>query len=243
MPFVRDLARGLLQIIYPGICGICGCSLGDAANDFCPACRDALTTDSFPTCPRCAASVGPFVTLDVGCSHCKDACFHFAGVVRLGQYEGVLRDVVLLLKQAHNEGLAENVGRLWFEHAEVRLRTLGCEVIVPVPLHWWRRWTRGYNQSEVLAETLAERLGVPCERSWLRRTRATPPQTRQTPTGRWDNMKGAFRAASDVRIRGRSILLVDDVLTTGSTCSEAARALHDAGAAHIHVAVLAKSTH
>jgi predicted amidophosphoribosyltransferase len=105
--------------------------------------------------------------------------------------------------------------------------------------HWRRRWGRGYNQSETLARTWSVRLERPCRPGWLRRTRHTAPQTQQTPAGRWENVRGAFGARRHAGLRGRSILLVDDVLTTGSTCSEAARALRDAGAASVFVAVLA----
>lgn len=240
MSLARELGRGLLQLLYPGICGLCGRALEPDDHHFCNACRIALTTDPHAACPRCAASVGPFVSLEDGCTHCRDSRFHFESAIRLGPYEGLLRETVLRLKQSHSEGLTENIGRLWGEHAEQRLRSLGVDVIVPVPLHWWRRWTRGYNQSEVLADALAERLGLPCQRSALRRSRATPLQTRQTPTGRWENMRGAFQAASS--LAEKVVLLVDDVLTTGSTCSEAARALRTAGARRIHVAVLAKSS-
>lgn len=241
MSLGRELARGFLQLLYPGLCAICGRSLNADAVDFCPTCRAALTSDPLPSCPRCAATVGPHVSLDGGCSHCRDSRFHFDGVVRLGPYEGLLRETILRLKHAYSEGLAENVGKLWAAYAGERLRGLGVEVIVPVPLHWWRRWERGYNQTEALAGALADGLGLPCERSPIRRQRATAPQTRQTPKGRWDNLRGAFQAVLPNRIAGRSVLLVDDVLTTGSTCSEAARALREAGAARVQVAVLAKS--
>lgn len=242
MSLGRELARGLLQLIYPGLCASCGRALVADAVDFCPTCRAALTSDPHQACPRCAATVGPHVTLEGGCNHCRASRFHFDSAVRLGPYEGLLRDTVLRLKNARSEALAENVGKLWAEHAGARLHALGVEAIVPVPLHWWRRWTRGYNQTEALAGALAEALGLPCERGPIRRRRGTPPQTRQTPTGRWDNMRGAFQAVLPNRVTGRSVLLVDDVLTTGSTCSEAARALLEAGAARVQVAVLAKST-
>jgi predicted amidophosphoribosyltransferase len=90
-----------------------------------------------------------------------------------------------------------------------------------------------------LARALAARLSLPCHPRWLRRIRNTPKQTAQTPTGRRENVRGAFRAPRRARLRGKAVLLVDDVLTTGSTCSEAARALREAGAARVVVAVLA----
>jgi ComF family protein len=145
------------------------------------------------------------------------------------------------MKHGPDELLAEFVAALWAEEVRPRLRALAAEVVIPVPLHWRRRLARGYNQSEVLARALAGALGLPCRPVWLRRVRPTPQQTRQTPAGRRTNVRGAFRCRPWARLRGRTVLLVDDVLTTGSTCDEAARALRAAGAVRVVVAVLAHS--
>jgi ComF family protein len=235
------LAQGLLHLLYPGVCGACGRSLAPDQRHFCSSCRAALTADQHPTCPRCAATVGPFAHIAEGCPACRDSRYHFDRAVRLGPYQGLLRDLILRLKHAAGEALAETLGDTWAEHGGPRLRELGAQVVVPVPLHWWRRWTRGYNQSETLARALAARLRLPCRPGWLRRVRFTPQQTRQSPADRRTNVRGAFRARAGARLKGRTVLLVDDVLTTGSTCSEAARALRDAGAARVVVAVLAHS--
>lgn len=241
MSLGRKLVQGFFNLLYPKLCGVCGEPLGEEPVYFCSSCRAALTNDPHPQCPRCAGTVGPFAHVEDGCLSCRDAHFHFEQAVRLGPYDGLLREVVLRMKHVSHEGLAELVGELWVEHAEDRLRRLGAEVVVPVPLHWRRRWRRGYNQSEALARALAERLGLPCRSGWLRRIRATPLQTQQTPSDRRQNVRGAFRAAAVSALRGKTVLLVDDVLTTGSTCSEAARALRAAGARRVVVAVLAKS--
>jgi ComF family protein len=149
--------------------------------------------------------------------------------------------MILRIKHGAGEGLAEALGLVWAEKSGADLAGLGLQVVVPVPLHWWRRWSRGYNQSETLAQALAARLRLPCRPNWLRRIRNTPHQTAQTPSGRWENVKGAFRARRTATAGGKSVLLVDDVLTTGSTCSDAARALKAAGATRVVVAVLAHS--
>jgi ComF family protein len=107
------------------------------------------------------------------------------------------------------------------------------------PPLWRRRWWRGYNQSEALARPLAARLGLACHPSALRRIRNTPQQTTQTATARLDNVRNAFRARAG--LTGRTVLLVDDVMTTGSTVAEATRALRRAGARRVVVAVLARA--
>lgn len=237
----RELGQGLLHLLYPAVCGVCYESLPPGQPHFCVSCRTALTTDPHPTCPRCACTVGPFVVLEGGCTHCRDGRFPFERVVRLGPYAGLLRDVILRLKHATGEGLAELTGELWAEHSGPRLQELGAEVVVPVPLHWWRRWQRGYNQSEALARALAARLRLPCRPAWLRRIRHTPFQTQQFTTAREENVRGAFYARPRSGLHARTVLLVDDVLKTGSTAGEAARALRAAGAARVVVAVLARA--
>jgi ComF family protein len=235
----RELAQGLLLLVYPGVCFVCRRSLPASQSDFCETCRTELTTDLYPACPRCAATVGPFSQNEEGCPGCRPFSFHFERALRFGSYDGLLREVILRLKHASGEPLAEKLGALWACHCETRLRELAGDVVIPVPLHWRRHWQRGYNQSRTLARALAYRLHLPCQPSWLRRLRNTPLQTQQTATGRRENVKGAFTARSRPELRGKTVLLVDDVLTTGSTASEAARALLLAGAARVHVAVLA----
>jgi ComF family protein len=168
---------------------------------------------------------------------CRKTSFAFDRAVRLGPYDGLLRTLILKMKQPDGEPVAEAVGTAWADARADSLARLGAAVVVPVPLHWWRRWRRGFNQSECLARAVASRLHLRCRR-WLRRTRATPMQTALAPSGRRDNVRGAFRATRAADVRGKTVLLIDDVLTTGSTAHEAARALRAAGASRVVVAVL-----
>ena len=234
----RQLGRGLLHLIYPACCHFCGCSL-TADGPFCDACRSALFTDVSAACPRCAATVGPFAVIGGRCAQCRDEAFSFDAALRLGPYDGLLREAVLRLKNHAGEGMAELFGELWADYAGSAFRGLGVDALVPVPLHWRRRWRRGYNQSEAVAHGLSKRLRLPCRPAWLRRTRATPMQTSQTLAGRRENVRGAF--AAPLSLQGRNVLLIDDVMTTGATASEAARALCKAGAARVVVAVLARA--
>jgi ComF family protein len=112
--------------------------------------------------------------------------------------------------------------------------------VVPIPLHRWRHWRRGYNQAEALADGLARELRLPVYRA-LRRIAATPKLADFGPTERHRVMHGAFRARGGPRLDGRSVILVDDVLTTGATCGDAGRALKRAGAAKVVVVVAARA--
>ena len=168
-------------------------------------------------CPRCAATIGSFANVVGGCISCRARHLHFDCVFRLGPYEGLLRDAILRMKYRAGEQLADLIAEVWAENLVPRLKGVGADAVVPVPLHWRRRWSRGYNQSEILAKVLAQHLHLPCRTRWLRRVRNTPQQTLQTSSARWENMRGAFAANSWAGIRGATCLLVDDV-TTGSTC-------------------------
>ena len=174
-----------------------------------------------------------------GCPRCRGDRFHFDSATRLGLYDGALRDAVLAMKRATGQQLAECVGRLWARHHADRFRALGVGVVIPVPLHWWRRFRRGYNQSQALSDPIAQLLGAEHRPGWLRRTRPTPSQVQLSETDRRTNVRGAFAVSRSARLAGKAVLLVDDVLTTGSTASEAARALRQDGATAVHVAVLA----
>src|SRR5947209_12278367 len=151
MTLLRELGAGLLHLLYPPVCPVCGELANGGEGPFCEACRTGLLADPFPRCPRCAGTVGPFAAVEHGCPHCRGERFHFDRVVRLGPYAGLLREAILRLKHRSGEDLADHLGRLWAREHQADLRALGAEVILPVPLHWRRRWARGYNQSEILA--------------------------------------------------------------------------------------------
>jgi ComF family protein len=241
LALLADLGRGLLGLLYPGHCLLCGRPLPPPQAHFCAACSAGLFTDPWPACPRCAATVGPFAVAAGTCVSCRPIPLAFDAAVRLGVYDGVLQRAVLRLKHPWAEGLAELLGERWAERDADRLRALAADAVVPVPLHWRRRWWRGYNQSDGPAHGLAKGLGLRVERRWLRRTHYIRSQVGLSPAKRWDNVRDAFAPRRGVRLAGRSVLLVDDVMTTGATVHEAARALRAAGASRVAVAVLARA--
>jgi ComF family protein len=239
---IRQLLAGLADLVYPPVCLLCGkASTDHAAVGFCAECTRDLTADSSEICPRCGTSVGPHALLAERCTICKGEVFHFERVFRLGRYEGKRREAILAIKHQRCEALAEALGQLWAETRAGELVAESVDAVVPVPLHWLRWWQRGYNQAEAVACVVARSIHRPCHTRCLWRRRHTPPQASQSATDRRQHLRGAFRASLPKELMKKSILLVDDVLTTGSTCNDAARALRAAGAGRVLVAVLARA--
>ncbi len=233
----QSFLRGIVQLLYPSACLICDTQTPE--RPLCDTCESKLASDPVERCPRCAYPVGSYSELEGGCNQCRGS-FSFETVVCLGSYEGLLRDVVLQCKRSSGESLAEILGEHWAHCKLDELQSWHPDFIVPVPLHWWRRWRRGYNQSRALAQSLSRILNVPMIQC-LRRIRPTASQARQQITARRENVKGAFQAKSSPAIQGKRALLIDDVLTSGSTANEATKALRKAGVSSVMVGALARA--
>jgi ComF family protein len=236
--FATTLWQGLRHLLVPGACLACHVPLRPDQDSFCCPCLDALLHEARESCPRCSSSIGPHADLSAGCPQCRNEKFAFSRAIRFGAYEGPLREMIIQMKHMGSETLAEAVAEIWSRRDLERVREWGPDVVAPVPLHWLRYWQRGFNQTVLPARIWAAALRLPCWLGSLRRVRDNPPQTLLSPTQRRENLKGAFRASAR-RVARRRVMLVDDVMTTGSTAHEAARALRAAGAADVMVAVLA----
>jgi predicted amidophosphoribosyltransferase len=133
------------------------------------------------------------------------------------------------------------MGHLLWQRCRDRLTALKPDVVVPIPLHWRRRLVHRTNSAALLAEVLAARLHVPLAEGLLQRRRHTVRQFDLTPPQRWENVRRAFGVRAGYHLTSAHVLLVDDILTTGATCSEAARALRKAGAERVTIAVVARA--
>jgi ComF family protein len=238
--WLRALRATLDALFFPWSCSLCGT---EASNGpFCNSCRQELLKHAATvTCPRCGLRVVPFGDVRGGCSECRGRSLGFDAVLALGPYEGAIRTLCLQLKHEPNAWIAAWLSDLLFEARHDGFGRLPADSwIVPVPLHWWRYWIRGYNQAEALALGLARRLHFPVH-SLLRRVVATPHLAPMGPTSRQEVMRGVFRARRCPLLAGRTVLLVDDVLTSGATCSGAARALRKAGAGQVIAVVIARA--
>lgn len=169
------------------------------------------------------------------CSLCRLGLTGFDTVYTFGSYEATLRQLIHLFKYDQMRPLAKPLGALM---ARAIPREQRFDLIVPMPLHWKKRFSRGYNQSELLAQEIARRWGVPV-RKIVRRVKPTAPQAGLTNSKRRLNVRGAF--STSAKLKGLRVLLVDDVLTTGATASACARVLKRAGASHVTVAAVART--
>jgi competence protein ComFC len=171
------------------------------------------------------------------CGICRLGLRGFDAVYSYGSYEGTLRQLVHLFKYGGVRPLAGTFGRFL---AQALPRETTFDVIVPMPIHWFKKWQRGFNQSDILAREIGKKWNVPV-RSVIRRKKATRPQAGLTNAKRRANMQGAFKMMRGKPLAGMRVLLVDDVVTTGATASACARVLKRAGAAHVALLALART--
>ncbi|MFO0936472.1 MAG: phosphoribosyltransferase family protein [Gemmataceae bacterium] len=143
------------------------------------------------------------------------------------------------MKDRSGESLAEAMGRVWGILAKPRFLAFQADLMVPIPLHWLRKWKRGYNQAAAIARGISDVTEIPFSTRIIKRTRQTPIQPLRSSQGRRENVRDAFHIGRAKAVQNKRVLLIDDVFTTGSTVNEAARVLLAAGAAQVSVAVVA----
>jgi len=225
-----EVGAALLDLVFPPSCAACREPLSSSRDEpFCPVCSAAVDEPA-PGCARCGLP-GP----DAICGACLADPPAFDRVQAGGPFGGPLADAVRELKYRDRPALARPLGR-W----------LACRVALPrdgavlaVPLARGRRVARGYDQAALLAARLSREARLPLLRGALLRVRETPPQVGRTRAERARNVAGAF-AASPL-VNGRSLVLVDDVVTTGATADACARALKEAGALRVEVVALGRA--
>jgi ComF family protein len=231
-------ARLALDIALPTLCVACREPV--AGEGVCAVCWSQLSFIAPPFCPRLGI---PFVydpgpgLLSMQAIADPPAYQRARAAVR---YDDIARTLVHALKYQDRTDLAPAMGR-WMARAGQELLA-DADVLVPVPLHWRRGWSRRYNQSGALARVIAAQSGIPVAGGALRRVRPTQQQIGLSRSERATNVQGAFAVAAERRadVQGRHVILIDDVLTSGATAGACARALLRAKAAQVDVLVFAR---
>lgn len=232
-------SRGL-DLLFPPQCALCQIELDESleAPLLCTDCRSQLLLGTRFRCPRCGGSAPAPIPLGQRCAHCRGTPLRFSRTVALGIYHASLKQAVLGMKRPGRFPLSKAIAQWFWQARGSEIAALAADLVVPIPMHWWRRCVRGANSPEIVAEILGRNLKLPVKELLRRRWR--PPQGSLTAHRRRSNLRGAMWLRWRQEVSGKRILLVDDVLTTGATCSEAARVLKSGGAAEVVVAVLAR---
>src|SRR5216110_3892525 len=235
-----ELLQAAVSLLYPSVCTICGRSIR-AGEYLCGDCETKVTRIVAPFCETCSEPFEGSITSAFTCANCAHRTIYFDAAVAAYRGRGIVRQIIHEFKYGRQIHLRHLVGR-WLNSAldDERLRQSHFDVIVPVPLHPARQRERGFNQASLLAELLSAQTSIRCK-PLLKRIRYTTTQTALDRSERMDNLHNAFRLRKNADVRGLCVLLIDDVLTTGSTLSECARVLKRAGAISVHAATAARA--
>lgn len=237
------------ELLLPRTCAVCGAEPA-GCDLLCADCAGTLRALPEARCPHCARACpadsgkgpAPGAARVTRCAECRKRPPPFRCVVAAMRSAGVVREVIHGFKYEGKRHLLPLLGR-WIAEAadDPLLRAPPVEAWVPVPLHWSRLWWRGFNQAALLARAVARKHGGPCIEA-LHRTRSTGTQTRLEKEQRWQNLHGSIGVKKRAlpRIRGREVVVVDDVLTTGATAHACAHALLRAGARGVRILTVAR---
>ena len=223
-----DFCLGLLNLLYPQDCPVCGGRIRELKPaPLCGPCNDRIMAH---------VKTPHWAMTEKGFSF--DAAYHVAS------YEGIVKRCICLFKYEGKTRLSNVLGSVMAEYAARNNGDLGpIDMIVPVPLHPVKLRERQFNQSELIAEHLAKRFNKKLEKNWLRRIKYTAPQTGLSREQRLRNLKGAFLVIKEARFADKSVLLIDDVATTGATLHECAKTIKSAGAKKVLAYTLARGNY
>ncbi len=241
---VREAAGGLVALCFPDECRVCARALEEPSRV--PVCGTCLGSFRVITAPYCGICGRPMVAgAHVGeagpvCALCRRGVYSFDLARSYAAYDDALLRTITLLKYEAIRPLARRLGERLAEVARADPAVGVPDVVVPVPLHPDRQRERGFNQAELLARGVASRLGLPMEAEALERRKPRPPKLKLSRHERWHAARGAYAAVTGRQFDNRRVLLVDDVFTTGATLDACARALHEAGAAHVTALTVAR---
>ncbi len=239
LPKIEPL-RAVASLFYPPSCAVCCGAVADSRY-LCDMCSDKAPRITAPFCATCSEPFPGAITEAFACANCNGRTLHFESAVSAFRSRGVVRKIVHEFKYGKQAHLKYPVAEWLAEGLEdPRLQGRRFDALIPVPLHPTRQRERGFNQAELLSELLSNRAGIRTHAA-LQRVRYTTTQTAFDRTERMENLHNAFRLRKNADVRGLRVLLIDDILTTGSTLSECARVLKAGGALSVHAATAARA--
>lgn len=229
-------------MLLPPRCHGCGGPLEVRGGaEICAGCRSGMKVISSPLCIRCGIPFGSYGGEDHLCGECISAPPRFTAARSAFVYEGVTATMIHDLKYGGKTVRRRVLADLVLEVLGDEMKGWGADLVLPVPLHTGRLKSRGFNQAQLLAEVMARELSLPLDPFLLQRVRETPSQTSLSREERRRGVRGAFAVSRPDRLQGRSVLVVDDVMTTGATLNECAVPLFSAGARAVHAVSVART--
>jgi ComF family protein len=247
--WLKYFGASLLEFFLPRMCLFCGVPVGEtAAVAVCPDCEAQIKWVASPLCTCCGRVFESRDGADRACGDCQADPPPFSRARAAVIYEGPLVDALTkrpVLEAITRFKFSRQLALLpvmhhWLQQPLCLELVTAADLLAPVPLHPKRIKHRGFNQSLLLAQGFA---GAVVAREAVVRTRHTAPQVGLNPKERQDNVKGAFSVPDPARVKGKSVLLIDDLYTTGSTVKECARVLRRAGASRVEVLTVARVSH
>lgn len=236
--FPSMLIQGILGLIYPPLCRACGKKLDlFDKNLLCELCYNNIKRNTPPFCRKCGKS-GSYD--DFVCEDCRMKTYYFDVSYSVCIYEGVIRECIHNFKYNARLGLEQLFKDLMIKFAESYMDMWRYDWLIPVPLHRVRHRERTFNQSEILAAHISKRFKISMLKNNLVRTHLGKPQVMLSKNKRFEDIKDSFRVKNPSLIKDKSLLLIDDVFTTGATVDECSKVLKEVGANSVDVLTLAR---
>ena len=237
-------SKKFLDIIFPRKCILCDSPHDGDAETICPNCMDKISFIKDPACARCGI---PFEvtypieeSLNYLCGRCRSSPPLFDRALSVCQYDETARDIISAYKYHNKPYIGKDLVSIILKFLDEKITELSSELIIHVPLHIKRLKERGYDQAYILSEGIGIRHGIPVSYGNLIRTRYTAPQVSLSGSERMENVKGAFLITDPSELKDKSILLIDDVFTTGATIKESVKVIKRAGAGKVYVLTFAR---
>ena len=230
----------LLDLLYPRFCAICGSTVGMGRKYTCWSCCSDLSVITDPFCRVCGDPVDGMVEHSFECSWCIDRTPFFDLARSAVRFRGSVRKLIYDYKYSCCTHLTGDLVDMICAAVRAHYKSEHFDAVVPVPLHYSKARKRSYNQSALLARDTGKKLGIRYVSNSIQRVRPDLSQTTYNARQRKINVRGAFHFSMPQWIRGRNILVVDDVMTTGATVNEVSRELKRAGAARVCVVTAAR---
>ena len=213
-----------------------------SSQNWCENCLEQARAPLEERCPTCGAIVAVHASYKGRCRLCYATKFHFSQAVCINNYGGLMQELVIRMKGRRDECLAMQLGTLLGYEMERLDLIEQVDVMAPVPTHWMKKFRNGFQASELICRRASKITGIPQVNALMKATRPTEKQGMLSDLQRLDNVKGAFafNPFFAEKIKGKTVALVDDVMTSGATADQCAKALKKAGAANVVVAVVAR---